>query len=118
MSTYTAPDTPKSLTFTWKDIGGGKVTVQVTAVRVDGHIEQQLVTVGPTGADGASPISGTEDSDSETVVSPDPTTSVETTFKKGRQVGTATYRFSQDGRRVSVDFENSGHLLRMVLNKK
>jgi hypothetical protein len=28
MSTYTASDPPKSLTFTWKDIGGGKVTAQ------------------------------------------------------------------------------------------
>jgi hypothetical protein len=78
-----------------------------------------LITVGPRGADGTSPISGDEDSDYETVVSPDPSTSVETTFKKGRQVGKATYRFSMDGRQVSFSVVlEDGSSLWLVLNKK
>jgi hypothetical protein len=112
----TVSDTPVSMTLTWKDIGHGKVTLQMTAVQIDGQVGQQLITVGPRGADGTSPISGDPGSDSETVVSPDPRTLVESTFKKGRQVTKTTYRFSLDGRQVSIDIETSDPRVRVVMN--
>jgi hypothetical protein len=118
MSKYPDSNPPKSMTLTWKDIGRGKVTVQATVVQVDGQVEQHSVTMGPRGADGTIPISGDPDTDSETVVSPDPRTLVETTFKKGKQVSRATYRFSLDGRQVSLDLEGGAESPRLVLNKK
>jgi hypothetical protein len=118
MSTFPASDPPKSFTFTWKDIGGGNFTVQGTAVRAGGQIEEGLIMVGPKRADGMRPLSGAPNMDSETIVSPDPRTLVETTFKDGRQVETHTYRFSLDSRQLTIDSDNVNAHLSLVMNKK
>ena len=105
-------------TMTWKDIGGGKVSVQMTAVLADGRIAQELKMVGPLGENGTIPISGDSSADSETSVFPDPNTWVETTFKDGAQVEKTTYLFSLDGRQVTIDADERDHHVRLVLKKK
>jgi hypothetical protein len=117
LSTF-GPDAPRSVTITWKDIGGGKCAVDGTAARADGQLEQHLITVGPTGADGTRPVSGDPDTDSESFVSVSSRTLVETAFKNGRQVAKITYRFSLDGRHVTVDSDDGNGGERVVMRKK
>jgi hypothetical protein len=96
---------PKSVTYTIKDAGGGKWTVQPVIVHADGKKEERpMATLNTDGT--SSPISGNPIFDSETATFPDSHTAIVTFLKAGRVVIKATYKLSADGKQRSASTES------------
>jgi hypothetical protein len=97
---------PKSVTYTFKDAGGGKLTVQRVVVRSDGKkVESAPDTIATDGS--PSPISGNPRADSVTVTYPDSHTEIVTFFKAGKTVAKQTIKLSADGRQRISSVEST-----------
>jgi hypothetical protein len=95
---------PKSVTYTFKDVGGGKWTVQPVIVHADGKKEEPpAVTVSTDGT--SSPISGNPRFDSVTLTHPESRTEIATFYKAGKVVQTVTTKLSADGKQRSSSVE-------------
>jgi hypothetical protein len=102
----TTQPAPKSLTYSIKDAGGGKWTVQPVIVHADGRKEElPMATLNTDGT--SSPISGNPNFDSETATFPDSHTAIVTFLKAGKVVIKATYKLSADGKQRSVSVEST-----------
>jgi hypothetical protein len=97
---------PKSVTYIFKDAGGGKWTVQPVIVQADGKKEEPpLATVSTDGT--SSPISGNPDFDSVTLTFPDSRTSIATFSKAGKVMRKSTAKLSADGKQQSGSVEST-----------
>jgi hypothetical protein len=94
---------PKSVTYTFKDAGGGKWTVQWVIVHADGKKEEPAAVTVST--DGTSPISGDPSLDSVSLIFPDARTEVATFLKAGKVVRKVTTKLSADGKQRSSSVE-------------
>jgi hypothetical protein len=88
---------PKSLTFTFKDAGGGKWSYQQTVVLADGKkVEPPGGTFTTDGK--PSPVASDPNYDTVTVTYPDARTEIVIFFKGGKQVQKMTTALSADGK--------------------
>jgi hypothetical protein len=102
----TTQPAPKSVTYTFKDAGGGKWTVQPVIVHADGKKEEPpAATVSIDGT--STPISGNPGFDSVTVTFPDSRTEVATFLKAGKVVRKVTTKLSADGKQRSSSVEST-----------
>jgi hypothetical protein len=103
----TTQPAPKSVTYIFKDAGGGKWTVQPVIVHADGKKEEPpLATVSTDGT--PSPVSGNPDFDSVTLTYPDSRTEIATFSKAGKVVSKSTTKLSADGKQQSASVESTG----------
>jgi hypothetical protein len=114
--------TPKSVTVTIKDVGGGKWANEIVVEMADGT--KQTPPSMPVSIDGTPvPITGNPMADSLVVTSPDPNTTTVTVLKDGKVVSTQTSRLSADGKQLVYTTDATGpdgkpfHMTQ-VLNKK
>jgi hypothetical protein len=99
------PAPPKSVTYTFKDVGGGKWSYQQVVVLSDGKkVEPAAGTFTTDGS--PSPVSDPQ-FDSVTVTYPDSHTEVVTFFKAGKILAKQTTKLSADGKQRSSSVEST-----------
>jgi hypothetical protein len=103
----TTQSPPKSITYTFKDAGGGKWTYQQVTVLSDGKkVESAPGTFTTDGS--PSPVSGDPQIDSVTVTYPDSHTEIAIFFKAGKVVAKQSTKLSADGKQRSSSVESTG----------
>jgi hypothetical protein len=101
----TTQSPPKSVTYTFKDAGGGKWTYQQVIVLADGKkVEPPAGTFTTDGS--PSPVSDPQ-FDSVTVTYPDSRTEVVTFFKAGKTIAKQTTKLSADGKQRSSSVDST-----------
>jgi hypothetical protein len=97
---------PKSITYTFKDAGGGKWTYQQVIVLSNGKkVESAPGTFTTDGS--PSPVSDNPQMDSVTVTYPESHTEIATFFKAGKTVAKQTTQLSADGKQRISNVEST-----------
>jgi hypothetical protein len=98
---------PKSITRTFKDVGGGKWTHQIVVELADGKKMEQPITTFNT-ADGATTtISGDSQADSMTITYRDSSTAIATFLKNGKPVEKQVDKLSADGKQLLEEVQTT-----------